>query len=79
MTKDWVEESKTLAAELRIVGLQESEKEILEAIFSGSTGTEILMGVRWNLNKVLKEHPELSQGIQKRIREINQGITTALG
>jgi hypothetical protein len=79
MNKDWIQESKVLAADLRVAGFEEEPRRIMDAIESGSTGGEIYMALRWTLGEVLKENPAMEAEVKQRIDEIREGITEALG
>ena len=49
---DFYAEARILAMELQELEIKEGD-EMVEEIETGSTGTEILMGLRWHLNRVL--------------------------
>jgi len=40
-----------------------------DALAGGSTGTEILMAVRWNLSELLKTNPALPKEMHSRIND----------
>ena len=78
MNKNWIQESKLLAADLKISGFENEPKWIMNAIESGSTGGEIYMALRWTLGEILKANPLLKADIRQRIDGIRKGITKAL-
>jgi hypothetical protein len=45
--------AKELAKKLRDENLDGLSNEIINAMEAGSTGTEIFMALRWNVNKIL--------------------------
>lgn len=79
MNKDWVQESKSVAADLKIAGFEEEPRRIMDAIESGSTGGEIFMALRWTFGEILKANPTIKADLKQRIEEISSGISKALG
>lgn len=79
MNRDWIQESKLLAADLQTAGFEEEARRIMDAIESGSTGGEIYMALRWTLGELRKTNPALKADVKRRIGEITKGITEALG
>jgi hypothetical protein len=53
MATDYYAESRRLADDLRAEGLGDCADALLDAIESGSTGTEILMAIKWNLDRLI--------------------------
>ena len=53
MATDYYAESRCLADDLRAEGLGDYADALLAAIESSSTGTEILMAINWNLDRLL--------------------------
>lgn len=78
MSRDWIQEAKVVAAELKVFGLDEEPRRIIEAIEAGATGGEILMAIRWNLNEILKTNPDIQDELKERITDIAKGITVTL-
>jgi hypothetical protein len=79
MNRDWINEARAIADELKITGFEKESCRILDAIDSGSTGGEILMALRWNLEEILKSSSSFDFGLRGQIEEISKGITTLLG
>jgi hypothetical protein len=79
MNRDWINEARAIADELKITGFEKESCRILDAIDSGSTGGEILMALRWNLEEILKSSSLFDFGLRGQIEEISKGITTLLG
>lgn len=69
--KDLYEETATLVKLLEEQGLNDFAFEIDNAVRSGSTGTEILMALRWQLKKLLDSSrcPELCAARAQRLYE----------
>ena len=71
-------ESKQLAEALRARGEGEAAQRVCDTIDGGSTGTEILFGLRWEFDRVLEEgasgDPELSAWIADLREEIENAL-----
>lgn len=78
MNTDWIEESKNLAANIKAEGFPEESQKIIEAIISGSTGSEILMGLKWNLKEILQTTKNIKPERKAKIKEIIRGIKAIL-
>jgi hypothetical protein len=63
---DHYKEARELAEELRKEKIDHFANQIIKAMEEGSTGTEIFMTLRWNIEQLLKTK-ELS--CQKRIKD----------
>lgn len=48
------EEARKLAEQLRVEKINSFADKIIKAIEDGSTGTEIFMALRWNINSLLR-------------------------
>ena len=59
--------------------LADWKTRIDDAIAAGSTGTEILMAVRWNLAELLKAKPNLPVNIVMRIKDYVMAANKLLG
>ena len=59
--------------------LTDWKTRIDDAIAAGSTGTEILMAVRWNLAELIKEKPSLPANIVSRIKDYIIAANKLLG
>jgi hypothetical protein len=52
---------------------------LIDAIETGSTGTEILMALRWNLQRIAKANVEMNLGTSVKIQDLTAAISEALG
>lgn len=78
MTRDYYGESRALAADLSEAGRQQWADEIDLVIASGSTATEILMGIRWTLSQLLTSEPDLPAELTERAADLRDGIDQVL-
>ena len=67
-----------IADDLGKHGQREWKKSIEDAIADGSTSTEILMAIRWNLQKCLKEKGLISLRLKKQITDLISKIDDVL-
>lgn len=72
---DYYQEARRIAGLLRKEGLAEAASAVEEAIDGGSMATEILMGIRFNLEEVL---PQASETTASQIRSLVKEVTRAL-
>jgi hypothetical protein len=71
MNVDIYKISKELSKEITDLGFGNISEEIENIISGGSTGTEILMGLRWKFSEILKnEKHKLPKNIQNKIKDI---------
>lgn len=70
-----IDDARSCAEQLKTAGLSDWEKKIVNAIESGSTGGEIVMALKWNLQELLKLQTNLPaptrELAQKIVYEIN--------
>jgi hypothetical protein len=76
---DYIAEARAIRDALVDDDLSNWRTSISDAIDTGSVGSEILMGVRWNLAELLKAKPALSAGIVSRIRDYILAANRQLG
>lgn len=69
-------EADDLIAGLRKAGLQADADALVEAIESGSTGTEIFMALRWHLEVLLKKR--LPAGLREQAAQLEAFLADAL-
>jgi hypothetical protein len=62
--------AENIARNLLRNGYDQWSRCIKEAIETGSTSTEILMALRWNLEKLLTREPELPQKIKNDVEKL---------
>ena len=67
-----------IADDLGKHGHREYKKSLEDAIAGGSTSTEILMAIRWNLQRCLKEKGILSLGLKRQITDLISKIDDVL-
>ncbi len=79
MNFDYVNEGRSIAKELFSLGLEDWQQRIEEVIDFGSTGTEILMGVRWNLSELIKSDTKLPPLIDQRLKDYILSANKILG
>jgi hypothetical protein len=65
---NYIAEARAIRTELSS-DLATWKTRIDEAIATGSTGTEILMSLRWNLAKLLEANPALPPELITRIKD----------
>ncbi|MCP3857450.1 MAG: hypothetical protein GY745_22170 [Actinomycetia bacterium] len=81
MARDYYDEARGLAAEIRTgaAELVRSADRIEDAITSGFTATEILMGLRFRIGEMLdNERASLPDGLRARAAELAQAIDETL-
>jgi hypothetical protein len=54
-TLDYYAEARKISANLKSIGRETDGRKLLDAIDAGSTGTEILMALRYHLTNLLKD------------------------
>lgn len=70
------EDVRVFAAGLETIGMPVWKSRLIDAIEGGSTGGEILMAIRWNLQESLHEEKELPVTIRQRAEELIPAITS---
>lgn len=78
MSRDYYAEAMGIAQRLDDEGLADKARALREAIETGSTGTEILMALRWNLQRIDSENLGVGMSTRERIRELGAAIGVAL-
>ncbi len=66
---DYIAEARAIRDALVGDDLSDWRTRIRGAIDTGSTGSEILMAVRWNLVELLKAEPKLPADVTARIKD----------
>lgn len=79
MTRDYYAEAREIARCLEQDGLTAEALAVVDAIESGSTGTEILMALQWHLQRIEGSNPATSLQTRRRIRDLSAAIGAALG
>lgn len=75
---DYLAEVSRLMDALRVEGLKPEADQLQQCIEAGATGTEILMALRWNLQKMMQSSPSLSDVTKSRARQVLAGIDLLL-
>jgi len=79
MARDYYEEAREIAVRLEQDGLKTEAKFLVDAIEGGATATEILMALRWHLERIEGSNPATSLETRRRIRDLSKALNTALG
>jgi hypothetical protein len=79
MTRDYYQEAREIALRLERDGGKADAESLVDAIESGATGTEILMALRWHLDRIEASNPATSPETLLRIRALRKAINAALG
>jgi gamma-glutamyl-gamma-aminobutyrate hydrolase PuuD len=76
---DHYQEARELAEQLREEKLDGFADKIIGAIEAGSTGTEIFMSLRWNIENLLKTgNHSFSNAIKDKASRLNKELNKAL-
>ena len=78
MTRDIYYDAKQLAAKLENKGLKSEARSINEVISAGATGTEIMMGLRFHLQMILKKRILRSSELRNQIEDLAEAINAVL-
>jgi hypothetical protein len=73
----YYDRARDIARELTRAGLADDALALEEAIDTGSTGTEIMMGLRWHLRRIDASHtlePETRQRVGDLIAELDRAL-----
>ena len=79
MSYDHYEVAKKIIKELHEQGHVAWADRLTDVMESGSTATEIFMGLRWNLQKFEKESVPCKSTTKKLIKELHSRLDRALG
>lgn len=75
---DYYAVARDIAKKLSTENLSGWSSRICDAIESGSTGTEIFMALKWNIDKLLDEDLKCSVELKKQIVELRTKLSEAL-
>ncbi len=73
---DYYKNAIEIADELKREHLDDYSSKIKDSISAGSTGTEILMALRWNYKQILKEN--INKGLYSKILDLIKQIDECL-
>ncbi|HEV2327618.1 MAG TPA: hypothetical protein VGY56_02390 [Verrucomicrobiae bacterium] len=72
---DFYTKIREFAESLSAIGLSEWTLRLTNAIKAGSTGGEILMALRWNLQELLQNEPLLTGSLKQQAEDFIKEIT----
>jgi hypothetical protein len=75
---DFCAEAEAIAVALRGAGYHADADALRDAVRSGSTGTEILMALRWHLRQIGQGSSLLEGAVVARIRKLVADLDNAL-
>ncbi len=78
MPYDYYKVADEVCERLKSAGLESAAQRIKDAIAAGSTGTEILMALRFELNGVLEENTNLGADLKLQIQSLISHINGAV-
>jgi hypothetical protein len=78
MARDYYTEASGIARSLEKHGLIIEAQALIDAIDAGSTATEILMALRWHLQRIDESNPAMGLETRCRIRDLRAAIGGAL-
>jgi hypothetical protein len=78
MAIDYYADARQIIDALVAEGLASQASGLLEVIAAGATSTEILMGVRWQLEQIDRAHKSTNPGTRSKIRELIAELNAAL-
>ena len=79
MARDYYAEARGIARMLEQDGLTSEARVLVDAIDTGSTGTGILMALRWHLQRIEESEPKTSPSTRNRLRDLWSAVNEALG
>jgi hypothetical protein len=77
MSRDYYAEVEEICEDLERSGRGDLADDLRGAVEAGSTATEILMAVRWSLEKMLAAESELG-GLEPRMRSLKEDLEVVL-
>lgn len=78
MANNYDADARALAEELRRAGYPSWADQLTNVIASGSTGTEIMMGLRWTLDQLRNSEPAPTAALLRQARQLRDAIDRAL-
>jgi hypothetical protein len=79
MAPDYYAEARDIARSLDQANLKNEAQCLRDAIDNGSTATEILMALRWQLKRVDQANLIISLEVRDRIRHLAAELASVLG
>lgn len=77
-SRDYYEEARLLASNLRKEGFEEWAERFEKTIEDGFTATEILMGLRWQARQLSGSVLQLGQENEDRLAQLIDGLEEVL-
>lgn len=75
MSFDYIAQARLIVNQLNDCGFEDWSSRVNEVFDSASTGTELLMGVRWNLLQLIESDsilpPELKSQVENFVSQAN--------
>lgn len=78
MTDDYYGMARQVAGHAREEGHEDFATALEDAIAAGFTSGEILMALRWHLNRFLDAAADRSEALERAARDLRDRIETAL-
>ena len=78
MAYDYYGEARRLMVMMRHGGFDEAARALDDAITAGFTATEILMALRWHIDRFLDTNPGCSKALRQDARDLRNRIDQAL-
>lgn len=78
MAYDYYGEARRLMVAMRDEGFDEAARALDDAIKAGFTATEILMALRWHIDRFLDANPGCSKALTRAARDLRNRIDQAL-
>ena len=79
MENDYDDQTEQIIDALKLEGLIAEASEVYRALRGGSSGTEVLMGVRWNLVQIDRANQPLNLVTRRKIQDLVAALNKALG
>jgi hypothetical protein len=78
MARDYYADAMSLAATLAERGYHKWSQQLTDTMAAGATATEIVMGLRWILARMLQEEDCLPANLREEARQLHQGLDRSL-
>ena len=78
MTRDYYADARAIAKCLADAGFAREASSIIDSLAAGSTGTEVLLELRWALQQIAKAARPVDPDVDAKIRDLIAAITLAL-
>jgi hypothetical protein len=75
---DYYGEARRVSAAMRREGFEENARAFEDAIAAGFTSSEILMALRWHLDRFLEAKPDASGTLRRSAKALHKRIDATL-